>query len=469
MKWKQYLKRVEFWIVGLFLIRLIGITNAPLETGHNWRQSLTNMIARNLQQEGSNLLYPVIDMAGEKTGIIGSEFPFFNYLIHLANSFFGYQHWYGRLINLIVSALGIYCFYLIIRKVTDKRIAFFSAILLNLSIWFAFSRKIMPDTFSVALVLIGLWLLLNYLKDFKIYKFLLFFTLSTIGMLCKIPASILFIPSAFFILQAYKQGTRPSLLVLPLLGILASLTLVCTWYFWWVPYLVTNYQYQLYFPKSLFDGLKEIIPLYPLALEKFYFSALHSYLAFICSILGAFHLITNKKFSGLKLTVAITTGIFILFILKTGSVFPLHNYYIIPFVPVLALLAAHGLCRLPKKWGYAVLVLIAVESIANQQHDFFIKPNQTYKLTLEEVCDQTISKEDLVIINGGPSPQSIYFSNRKGWTLPSDRITLHTIDSLNNLGAQHLIWDKNIDNEPPELGSLPLLYLGKDYLIFGLD
>jgi len=35
---------IRFWIFLFFLIRLVGITNAPLETGHNWRQSFTNMI-----------------------------------------------------------------------------------------------------------------------------------------------------------------------------------------------------------------------------------------------------------------------------------------------------------------------------------------------------------------------------------------------------------------------------------------
>lgn len=34
------------------------------------------MIARNFVEGRANLFYPVIDIAGEKTGIIGTEFPF---------------------------------------------------------------------------------------------------------------------------------------------------------------------------------------------------------------------------------------------------------------------------------------------------------------------------------------------------------------------------------------------------------
>ena len=79
-KIKLILTDIRFWILFFFILRLVGITNAPLEIGHNWRQALTSMIARNFLEGNPNLLYPRIDMAGNQTGIIGSELPFYNYL-----------------------------------------------------------------------------------------------------------------------------------------------------------------------------------------------------------------------------------------------------------------------------------------------------------------------------------------------------------------------------------------------------
>ena len=107
---KRYLYHIRFWIVFFFLIRLIGITNPPLEAGHNWRQSFTNMVARNFYEENSNIFYPTIDMSGNRNGTVASEFPIFNYLIYLVSSVFGYQHWYGRLISLIFSSFGFLYF-----------------------------------------------------------------------------------------------------------------------------------------------------------------------------------------------------------------------------------------------------------------------------------------------------------------------------------------------------------------------
>ena len=43
----------------------------PLEVAHNWRQTLGAMIARNFLETDNNILYPRIDITGEKTGITG--------------------------------------------------------------------------------------------------------------------------------------------------------------------------------------------------------------------------------------------------------------------------------------------------------------------------------------------------------------------------------------------------------------
>ena len=146
----KIVKDIRFWIFLFFLIRLFGITDAPLEMGHNWRQSLTNMIARNFFEVSPNIFYPRIDMAGDLTGILGSEFPFFSYLIFLVAKVFGYDHWYGRLINLVVSSASLYYFFLIVKKYFNVRISFNATIILIVSIWFSFSRKIMPDTHNLA-------------------------------------------------------------------------------------------------------------------------------------------------------------------------------------------------------------------------------------------------------------------------------------------------------------------------------
>jgi len=111
-----YIKKIEFWIIFYFVIRLYGITDPPLEIGHHWRQVTGLMVARNFLEVNPNIFFPRVDETNGGTGIIGMEFPIMNYLHYLLSLIFGYQHWYGRLINLTISSLGIYYFYLLLRK-----------------------------------------------------------------------------------------------------------------------------------------------------------------------------------------------------------------------------------------------------------------------------------------------------------------------------------------------------------------
>ena len=144
---KFCVKDIRFWIILYFLLRLYGITFPPIETNHGWRQTTVNMVARNFLEIDANILYPRIDVAGDKTGITGMEFPLLNYLIYLMSSLFSYEHWYGRLINLMVSSFGVWYFYKTLKKYFSVEVCFNATIILLSSIWFSYSRKIMPDTF----------------------------------------------------------------------------------------------------------------------------------------------------------------------------------------------------------------------------------------------------------------------------------------------------------------------------------
>jgi len=219
--------------------------------------------------------------------------------------------------------------------------------------------------------------------------------------------------------------------------------IVSLWYFYWFPYLVKTYQYQLYFPKGLAEGIREIIPLLPQFFEKFYFSSLASYLAFAFFLIGIVVFIkSGHKY--LKLGIGIISLIFLLFTIKTGAVFPLHSYYIIPFTPVMALIAAYGLSKIPAKYIYIPLLFIAIESLANQQHDLFIKPTENYKLSLENTADSLTAKTDLIAVNGNGNPQLSYFIHRKGWNLKNDSLKSNMyLNEIASKGCKFLFIDKH--------------------------
>ncbi|GAB4290601.1 MAG: hypothetical protein Kow0068_16030 [Marinilabiliales bacterium] len=456
------LKNIKFWIIFAFIIRLYGITNPPLETSHNWRQSDVTMVARNFYEKDANIFLPRIDIAGEKTGITGMEFPLFNYLIYLVSLVFGYDHWYGRLINLIFSSIGIFYYYKIIKKYFCEKLAFYSSFILIFSLWFAFSRKIMPDTFSFSLSLIGLYYGSNYLETKKIIHLFYYFIFILTGFLSKIPSAYILI---FFIpLFIDKHIAIKEKIVLTITTVIA-LVPVFTWYFYYVPYLVIKYDFWHFFMgKDISTGIKEILQNMPDALKRFYENAL-KFIGFVLFIIGLIYAIKNKNQKIITVFVLGFIG-FGIIILKSGFNFTHHDYYILPFVPVMALVAAYTLTLIKQKQIILIfLIAIMIECIGNYQHEFRLNTNLDL-LSLENDLDKISKPSDLILINSGPYPTPMYFAHRKGWVENNEKITDTVyINSLKAKGLKYIVVLKRCFNKEVVL-NYPVIFQNEKYCFY---
>lgn len=460
---------IRFWILLFFIVRLYGITQPPLEIAHNWRQTNVAMVARNFLETDPNILYPRIDVAGEKSGITGMEFPLLNYLMYMVSLLFGYQHWYGRLINLIVSSFGIYFFHQLLRRYFDRRIALHASLIMICSIWFAYSRKIMPDTFSASLVITGVFLGDGFLGRAsgkrKIWEGMGAFLFITLGLLSKLPSASLLV----FLLPGLLKGQASRLQkVLFSSAMFLSTMLVYGWYGYWVPYLQKAYGLGYFFMGAgIGESIDALLLKWPLVLQKFYDDAL-KFSGFGFFILGIVLAAYRKERSILWLLLLGSIA-FIPIVLKGGDNFARHSYYIIPFVPVMAVLAAYGTTFL-KGWKSVLLVsLICLEGILNQQHDFRIKEKDRGILNLEQDLDKFAKRGDLLLINSGEYPTPMYFAHRKGWVLSNEQIQQpSTIVDLKQKGLKCIvILKKTFGSEIPL--ALPKLMENEDYCIYRIS
>lgn len=458
---------IRFWILLFFVIRLIGITNPPLEVAHNWRQTTVTMVARNFIEVDNNIFFPRIDIAGNKTGITGMEFPLFNYLIYLVSLVFGYAHWYGRLINLIVSSVGILFFYKLVIKYFNPIIAFYAAWILLFSIWFIYSRKIMPDTFSMSLIIIGMYFGSNYLdnpsESSQFKNLFLFFFFITLGILSKLTAGYL---PAIFILFLFSNKITASRKIVFSVVSFASLIPAVAWYFIWVPYLVETYGFWHFFMgKDILLGMQEIGQNLNQTLNRFYESAI-KYVGFAFFIFGLIISILKREKLLVRLFL-ISFSLFLITMFKAGHTFPHHSYYIVPFVPVMALIAAYGINLIKsEKIIFVILLAISLEGVLNQYDDFLIPEKQRVILNLENDLDLISERNDLILINSGYIPTPMYFAHRKGWVLPNE-------DILNEIHLQELIDDglklivifKKTFGEPISL-VFPVVFENENYSIY---
>ncbi|MFI5222374.1 MAG: ArnT family glycosyltransferase [Bacteroidia bacterium] len=459
----KYFSDIRFWILVFFAVRLFSITQPPLEISHNWRQVTGNMITRNFLEVNNNILYPMLDNGGATNGITGTEFPLLNYIGYLLSLIFGFNHWWGRLINLTVSSFGIFYFFLLVKKFFGQKIAFYSAISLLCSAWFLFMRKAMPDTFSTSLLLIGIYFGILFLYESKL-KFLFVSSIFVLaGTLSKIPAAVLL--AVFFLPYLYKEIKLKNKIILAI-----SLTMVMIpvawWYYYWVPHLFTLSGFHHYYMGvSLGTGANELLVFWTDAAKNFYFHAAY-FSGFLLFVAGIFFSIKDKnKMIGLVTLVCSIS--FFLLMLKGGRTFALHSYYMIPFIPVMALNIGFALSRIPFRWSRFLFAFLIIENIANQQHDLFTKDSEVYKLKLEQIADKVSQKNNLVAINGTMSPQEIYFTHRKGWTIFDDEATRRSFtDSLQQLGCIYLFIDKHSLSVP--ISYYPKVFDDEDFSVYRL-
>ncbi|MFA5419191.1 MAG: glycosyltransferase family 39 protein [Bacteroidales bacterium] len=459
-------KDFRCWILLFFVIRLFGITLPPIEAAQNWRQCNVAMVARNFYETDANIFYPRIDNAGEKTGITGMEFPLLNYLIYLMSLLFGYDHWYGRLINLVVSSTGIWYFYLLVRKYFSRQIAFNAGIILLSSIWFAYSRKIMPDTFSVSFILAGLYFGTNYLDRGASYRSLILsYVLMLLGTLSKLPAAYLvslFVPLLFFDTIAVKRR------VIMTITLVMVVIPVVVWYFYWVPFLVNEYGFWYFFMgKDFLQGAKEIAIYWNESLKNYYENAMKfiGFGAFVAGLLLAIYL----KKRNLLIVFILTFVPFLFMMVKAGETFSFHSYYIIPFVPIMALVAGYGLSLINKKQIVAVILMaIVTEGILNQQHDFRIKEKYLPILNLESVLDKYSKPTDLILINSGSLPTPLYFAHRKGWLSTNENIRKQSYrDELHTKGLKFIVILKRSFGTQVELPE-HIVFDNENYTVYSL-
>jgi hypothetical protein len=468
LRWPNTIWRdIRFWIFLFFLIRLIGITYPPIEVGHNWRQTTGTMVARNFYEVHANPYYPQVDFGGDLSGITAMEFPLLNYLIYIASEVFGYNHWHGRWINLLITSIGLFYFYRLLKILFEEPLAFASSLLLTASIWFQFGRKIMPDTFAVSLLLIAMYHIVVFLQSttFRWWRILAAAVLFMCGALSKLPAVLPFVALP---LLYFKWPDKSRWIAMFLVFAVASMPVI-HWYFIWTDHLTSTYgMHHFFMGKNMGMGAQEISNHLGLTLHRIFIGPL-KYSGCAAFIIGIGYSLIRKNKPLLYLL--LLTGIALLMLLlKSGETFYAHDYYIIPFVPVVAVLVAFALSQLPPKWATIALLMICLESVLNQTHDLRWKNQYDAFVQLERVMDQYTKPKDLIAVNCAPNPSTLYFAHRKGWLSTNAELLRPTyLDSLQRIGIAHILICKTRFGTPLDVPNTTILFEDMHFRLYRLQ
>jgi len=445
----------------LFAVRLFHITEPPIEVSHNWRQTTSLMVARNFYQNDHNILYPSLDENGEKAGYVAMEFPLLSYSIYLASSVFGYDHWYGRLINLFVVTLGGWFFYRLMRLYFDDRLALISTLVYSCSSLFHLARKVLPDPMSLSLIITGVYFGTMYLRSGKWSNLVLYLLFASAGALVKIPYGLYLVLLVFPFFSGQLITARK--ITFSLVSALV-LFVVYWWYFNWNYHLSELSGIWYNSGKSISMGIQELIDNSRDVFARFYFSIFQGFILFGLSIAGLL-LAAYKKQKKILLLVLVISPLFVVYMMKSGFLFAHHGYYALVLMPVFSLFAAHLLQNIPVKLGYVLLSVGLIESIANQQHDFFVKDIDRKKMQLETIADQLGPRSDLVALICGENPNEFYFLNRKGWMIQAPKANQNFLADIKKRGCRYLFVRNEIGHLEFEYHKI---FENHEYIVFEL-
>lgn len=468
MKYKEVipalLKDIRFWILFFFLLRMYGITNPPLEIGHNWRQADGLMIARNFYEHGANILYPTVDVAGEKSGIVGCEFPILNYLVYLVSLLFGYDHWYGRIIVLVFSSIGVLFFYKLIHKYFGESPAFNASIILLVSYWFACSRKNMPDAFAVSLALVSLYYALQFFEQGKFWQLTIFFILGLLACLSKVLAASILTVLLIPVLDPANTLQRKFLLSFFSLLILAG---VYIWYFVWVPHLnnIHGFGDHFFMGMTFSDGIYAIGNDLRRVLKSFYDTAL-KYTGFAVFLFGLYLMIRKRRWLTLAVF-ALPFFSFMIMLIKTGASVAFDTYYVITVIPSMAFIAGSGLAQINNaRIINIILIIVSVEGLAARIYDFRIRQPFTALRGLESIMDNISDRNDRIVVNAGiHNPTPMYLAHRRGWTVPNEYLNDSTfVNDIRDKGCRYALIGKKLYGDVDM--RLPIVYEDEYFKIY---
>ncbi|MEQ9188260.1 MAG: glycosyltransferase family 39 protein [Cryomorphaceae bacterium] len=458
MALKSWLTDIRFWIAVTSVHRLLSILQPPLEVAHSWRQAMMCMVARNFYEVDANIFYPRLDMPGDLPGITGMEFPFLNYLMYLVSIPFGYEHWYGRLINLVVSMIGVWCFYRYAARIFSKKMAFYSAFILLFSIYYYYSRKIMTDTFSVSLVLIGMTMWLDYFDHRKWFSFGFGFLFIALGVLGKLPVVVVLSLLWPVFLEAKNRDRWLMATSVILVGVIAG-----CWYFQWVPYLQEQFELDRYFMGASFTETIRFIMEHKARVASVFYHRALGWTGFAVFVAGLMFVRNMER----KVHLIVGSGVLLilLVLLKSGDRFMDHPYYVIPFVPIMAMVAGFAVAKMRPWLMVLTLSAIGVEGVLSRWDDQFIKKGKSL-VDLSDRLAPYVDKDETIVVNSEEIPVPIYFAHRRGWvawngSLADERYR----EELSLRGCDFIVILKERFGKEIRL-DLPLIYEDESFILY---
>lgn len=457
MNAKDNRKIIICWIFGiLFVIRLIGITNPPLDYS-SWRQVDTDSIARNFVDNRFNIFFPQLNYDGPLPNYVQLEFQVTTFIIAILYKIFGYNTAAARMVPVAFFMGSCYYLYRLVKRKSGRNEAILSVLFYGiLPINIVYSRNIMPESALMFFTIGALYYFVCWIDTDALLFYMLAALFTALAVGTKVPAALIGIPMIYLAIEKFrvKALKNVKLMVFPLISL--SLPYI---YFTWLgrvaeqsfvngigsTLILPNFMSSI-FKKENLDYLGS-----QFATKIFTFPGV---LFFTAGLIGK-----RRKEEYFYYAWLASAVIHVAFI---GSVIHL-DYYLMFVTPIGAIFMGFAALRLValkqyRYFFYLAILIIALDNVLLLKEIYKVQEHYT---ELGNYVSSYTDKNDLIIIDRD-SPELLYTSGRKGWRLYGSLLTVDNIEALIGEGASYFVSSRT-DNDKKVLE-----YLAEHYNVIDL-
>lgn len=428
----------------------------PVLGWHLWRLSGTASIARNFYENGFNILYPLVNWSVAGKGFVEAEFQIYTFVVSLLYSIFGVADFWGRFVSVVSSVLTVYGLYLMVRRILNERVAFWSALIyaiLPLNVFYG--RAFMPESSMLMYSVLGLYFFSVWVDSEQPLHLVLSGLFISMAVLLKLPCLYLGLPILFMAWNKFgaKALIKPALI----LYVLIVLAPVVLWYY---------HAHQMFLNGGVSVGIwtfgTDKWGMFELLLKPSFYNDLFlksiaerhlTYPGFVLFIIGLFIKRQDSKewvFDFWLIAILIFFAI-----VAQGNI--AQEYYQLPFtLPAVVYIGktldkciSLGAVKISfnaskLKFTFAIICLILIFGLSYFRLARFYNGEDPNSLVFRLASDVKASskKDDLIITVCDGNPVYLYHSDRKGWVVPPDRVDSGYIQARILEGAKILAADK---------------------------
>jgi Dolichyl-phosphate-mannose-protein mannosyltransferase len=364
-----------FWpgLLGLSLLLHLPFFPLPPKGAHSWRQCNTMAVARNFYEEDMDIMRPRVDRRGTSDGVTGMQFPAYEWAVAAAYQVFGFHEALPRIINWLIFSLGAVACYALVRLLS--RSGWAGAVAAWAFTWspelFYHGINALPDVLALSASIGGLYFFLRWYQSAggAAGSYALALLLTTLAGLTKLQFLAIGAPIAVLVLRDLwlqrLDWRRRALPLVVFAGVAVGLPLA--WYARAVRLIkesgLADFGLELRPATSLAAGLRTLRDNLCSDLPEL----LVGFPGFVLLLLGGWALARGHY--GRRHWFAPLLGwalILLAYHLIELSQMDVHQYYMLPYLPLLVLTVALGATWLQqqKKGVLWLGLLLALQPVA---------------------------------------------------------------------------------------------------------